>query len=487
MQKIKIVSNTPIKKPQSLENIDISYGISYYSTYDSKIQTIENQWGYKALSNITKVFQKIMPSFNNSNLVTNQVLEDSKFLMEHQKENADNLMIQISHNSLSSRVINTLTMMNIFRKINFFEFGDKEKKLMEIDDIRNATNTKNAFIYHQTKDMFLGTSFFNSKTKLFRAMKEKFTEKEAVSFVFFHEFSHACELENNMKYGRKLTESSFDNFLPSLILMSNYQNFAEVRDELKKKYAIGIPDHRVMKTLKTLHQEIYADVGSLLLLRNKMIVNGNYKEKDFLEKVTAITIARKNEQVNGEQDFVKNGLKAFYYHDHFTSPGVEHLLDKIKGNTNLLSEKDMHELTGECVNIGVGKTVLAMVEADNNLVPQFKVLFSLKLQDGKVVMDESKNHYKDAIDKILEITPKEWIEKKDQKIKELNEKGLSKIIYQEDILFNACLNENNAEPLLEQQKEIQENMCKSEVVKNIQSIRKKLTSIVKSNTKTLKM
>ena len=45
-----------------------------------------------------------MPSFNNSNLVTNQVLEDSKFLMEHQKENADNLMIQTSHNSLSSRV-----------------------------------------------------------------------------------------------------------------------------------------------------------------------------------------------------------------------------------------------------------------------------------------------------------------------------------------------------------------------------------------------
>ena len=49
-----------------------------------------------------------------------------------------------------------------------------------------------------------------------------------------------------------------------------------------------------MKTLKTLHQEIYADVGSLLLLRNKMIVNGNYKEKDFLEKMKRTQIGTQN-------------------------------------------------------------------------------------------------------------------------------------------------------------------------------------------------
>lgn len=491
MQKIKIVSNTPIKKPKSLENIDISYGISYYSTYDSKVQIIEEQWGYKTLLNVSKLFQAITPSFNNSKKVTEQVLEDAKFLLEHQKENANNLMIQISHNSLSSKMLNALTIMNIFRKINFFEIGDKEKKYMEIDDIANAANSKNAFIYHETKDMFLGTKFFNTKSQLFKSLKEKFNEKEAISFVFLHEFSHACELENNGKYGKKSTESSFDNLLPSLILLSNYQNLFKIRDELKKENAIGIPDHRIIKTLRTLHQEIYADVGALLLMRNKMIINGSYNEQEFLEKIITVEKSRQNEQENSDKQFIPNGLKGFYHHDHFTSPGLEHLVEKIKGNREILSENDMHHLTGECVNVGIAKTVWAMIEADNLLIPQFKTLFSVRVENNELVIDNSKNHYQDAKSTIDKIIPEKWFNQKDIKIKELNEKGLNKVLSQEDILFNACLNPERTESLLNFQikkQELEKNLQdKNEINRNIKSLRQKLKNVIKSTTETFKM
>ena len=47
MQKIKITSNSPIIKPQSLENIDVSFGVSYFSSQDQDVKVIENDWGFE--------------------------------------------------------------------------------------------------------------------------------------------------------------------------------------------------------------------------------------------------------------------------------------------------------------------------------------------------------------------------------------------------------------------------------------------------------
>lgn len=448
MQKIKITSNSPIIKPQSLENIDVSFGVSYFSSQDQDVKVIENDWGFKLLSKISRVTQTFTSKIFNNKEIIDQILDDSKFVLQHQGDNAENLHIQINQNNITANILNSLTAFNILRRINFLDKESKNKNLDNFQDLLLSLDSKAGHIYSKSKKMFLGTSFFEKSNSFYKSLSENFTKKEAVSFVFFHEYSHSSELMNNEKYGKEenTTNTSLDNFYSNLLLLSTDKRYIKFAQNLQSQNKSDfVPNNKLIKTLCTLHKEIYADVGALLLMRNKELINGTFNESKFQESIAHIIKVRKQEKQETSQVFNDVNLDSYLYHDHFTAPGIESLLNHLNKKIGLekhkvLSEKEIHQITGKCVQEGVGKTVLSMIKADNTTIPQLNTLFALRVNKGELEIDNSKNHYLDAVNKIKEVVSKDWQKNFETNMNKINALGKrEEIKIPQDLIFDAGL------------------------------------------------
>ena len=432
MQKVKITSTSFIKRPKALENIDVSYGVSYFCIKSMEVKTLSNKnsWAIKILSKIEKLSNLFKSKIEEDNQIINQIMEDSNFISTHQQECAKDLHIQINS---ETKLKNTLTSL-----------ADLDYSNRNL--VQDGLDSKAGKIYSTTKKMFLGLNFFKKGESFFDSLIKNFSLKETVSFVYFHEYSHSAELIHNSNYGKEKTNSSLDKLYLNLCFLLNDKNYDDLMTKLIADDNIfSIPYRGMIHSLQSLHKEIYADVGSLLLLRNKMILNGGFESERFEEMISHIIQVRKEEK-KLHQEFSEINKKeyGFLMHDHFTSPGVEALLTHVKNlNKNdltILSEEDIHKISCKCVTEGVSKTLLSYIEADNMIIPQLNTIFSMRIDNDKIVLDNTKNHYKDAITKIREIVPKEWQENLDSNVNLLDKTKDSNYINQKKaLIFDAGL------------------------------------------------
>lgn len=449
MQKIRIISNYPVKQPQCLENIDVSLGVSYFCSQDKTVKTLENKWGFKTLLKLVKITDIVTSDIFSNKDIVEQILEDSHFISKHQPENAANLHVQINHNNIAAKVVNYLAAFNILKTLTLKNKQYNKSTLSTLDDVFSGTSSQAGSIFSDDKKMFLGTSFFEKSNNLYKYLCSYFSKKQAVSFIFFHEFSHASELENNAKYGKEniKTNTSLDNFYSNLLLLHDSKRFIKLCKQFYNERKINyFPNKLLVDTLYVLHKEIYADVGSLLLMRNKSLLENNYDEEKFFQSVETVTQMRKEEKEQYAILFNINHESSFIGQEHFTSPGVEVLANYLKNipSQEVLSEKQIHEITCECVQQGIAKTILTMIKADNSLVPKFSTLFSLKLNNNDLVMDNSKNHYLECIQTIKNIVSVEWQNNFEHNLALIEKNNArQKVNVSQDLIFNAGLDQDN--------------------------------------------
>lgn len=402
MSTIRITSNFN-QTASKTNSAKINYGISYYCASLGDVKTInqENSWGMKILSKIDRLYNFVTASGESIHIgddVIGHVVELAKFVERSQAENAQDLHIQINADNKVNRMFASMSAINNGAKY----------------DILRGIDPEAGRIFAESKKMFLGVNLFKEGNLFYDELAKKFSKSESVAFVFLHEYSHAAELMNNKKYGIDRTETSYDHLRRNMSRFGT-RGFPEVltallaSDEYNTDTRFAMPTRELVNTLDSLYGEIYADVSAVLLMRNKKILEGDSTGNNITEIISHVIQLRK--------ELKKSGVPSIY-HDHFSSPGLEslfvHLANKVQSDTQkLLSEQDIHEITAQCVKEGIGKTLLTLIEADQMIIPQLNTLFSMEIKpelilDDKIMIDQSKNHYLSAMEKVREIVPEEW-------------------------------------------------------------------------------
>lgn len=503
MQKIRITSTANIENPKALSNIDISYGLSYYAKEHYAVKTLseENSWRMKVLSKLDKLNQFFSKNDNQEDKeIIEEIIKNSDFVSKHENTNLENLHIQINAETKITKAISS--------------WSEKKKK----EHITTGIHFKAGSIYMEEKKMFLGLNLFKKGEFFYDNLIKNFTKQEAISFVFLHEYSHAAQIENQKKYIIESNNNGQNNLYVNVQTLLNDKIYDNLLDKLKKENNLeSLPSKLLLKTISSLDKEIYADVGSILLMRNKAILEGTYTPENFENNIAHIIEVRKEEKrllqknIDNGQDEISHMM-----HDHFTSPGLENLSQHVKemlgDDTNkILSEEEIHKISTRCIKEGMAKTIITLIATDNKLVGQLKVLFSMRMDvsqvepehgyidmnKGVIELQEDKNYYKESIDEMKTIVPETWKQSFKERIISLNE--LSDIYAKKALKFDAGLDIDNFNKNLSNKlalnKELEELLGDDEpvvknenkeletasVVKNINDIKKNIASLRKQN------
>lgn len=477
MQKIKITATTRINKSKSLENIDISYGISFVTYEDGNIITINesNSWRMKLLSKLDKIgyfFMRKQDKHENK-LIINQILEDSSFIAKHHQETSENLELQINSETM---IIKKLKASS--RKVNndIHKFLDENVSLF-------ASN-------FEQKKIFLGLNTFKPGDELFDELSTSLSREEIISYVLFHEYSHSAEFENNLNYNRHNIGNHFDRLHQNILYINNDAVHSAVEELIKDDSNLKSPSIRLLNTLTLLHQEMYADIRAILLMRHKDIINGEFNEEKTEKRIKAISQLRKLEKNALREGFADNDTISF---NHFTSPSVECLDKQLKfflqreSNNVLLNEEDIHRLTVKCVQEGIGRTLLAMEKADEKLYKQINTLFCVEInnkinevQENYSELSLHKDKYIYARHEINDIISPEWKENFNNNLSKIENISAS-------LVFDAALDSETFEKRLNAPaKEIYQISAET-LQKSFDSMSNTIDEIVNQNTDNIKI
>lgn len=430
MNKIKIISTTNIKKSNLFPNIDLAYGFSYYCNTTNSIKSVnsENKWQIKILSQIEKLKNSFNSISEKEKDIISTILESCNFFHKYQEASNTKLSVQINTNTSLEDSLYKSSKIIIEQNKNTFIKG---------------INASSAFVYTKEKIVFIGIEKF-SKTDLYLdLLKPKFSRKDMVNYVLFHEFAHAFQQENIEKYNEGINNFSFDNIKNNLMILSDNKHYLPFQDFLMKdfnkskesqinKTGFYCPPKNFIDTLNSVYIETYADVYAMLLIRNKNIHDNVYEPKSFNEQITKLSEARTlNKSLNKFETDT-------FFDTHLTSPGLDHLKEiMIDFKNKEMSVKEIHFLATKCMNLCVSKVILALCNSNEVNKLMINTIASVKLKYGQIVIDKNKDHYKEVIKNAKENVSVEWLEQCNDRLQKIKQEGLK---YDENLLFNAYIN-----------------------------------------------
>lgn len=374
--KIKLSANSLVSLPDQLSDINLEYGYSY--GYDNNDKSWFEKLQLKFLSMFDKGFSLYKPLDEESKKIVEYTAKAAKFLNEQDKETRNNyvegLDIQININSTFNKFLkNGILVLNDFLDENAPTFKNKILTMLDSDV---------GYIYSFTKKMYIGNEAFQEKeefSSLFH-LKKKVGLERATNYLIFHESSHAFEHTNLSEFGAKLDPMLFGLRTNCMILSDYTKDLNMINAKIRENPDWGTPeiDSRFIANTYLLFREIYADIGALLLQRNKDIKEGVYSKEQDLEMVDVLIEARSMEQLVGRTKLNLGNYVTSY--THFTSPGLEHLRE-LYFNDSLpnkqLTQKEIHDIACKAVEVGISKVLLATITANNDNVGQLKTLLNI--------------------------------------------------------------------------------------------------------------
>jgi hypothetical protein len=244
--------------------------------------------------------------------------------------------------------------------------------------------------------------------------------EETIKLCLYHEVSHSFHY-TNIKNKQISWEDGISNFLDigkDLINKSLWYPNKKPGERFDEKIISGSKEKlsilEFIGDCVILDKEIYADVGSLLLLRNEKINKGDYSSNDMHKYIDAVLLARCEEAhlANFFNDFSK-GITDF---NHNTVCGLEHLKTMI--NTlpdKILSPKEINTISDTCSKVGLSRVILVSHLIKENYLDQFKLLLNIKYneKDKKFFLDYDSNSIKaeSLWNNIKHTTGIDWYEK----------------------------------------------------------------------------
>lgn len=408
MQKIKITTTSRMIQPTSLENIDISYGMSFLTKKDNDVRVMNfedfDDWTIKTLSSVDKVIN-IFKQDKEEKEILNQLISDSVFLSKQTRENLEDLYIQFN------------TETNTTKRLQYIADNSELSEFLD--------NSLQSYLFSGNA-IFLGINALKKGNIFYDSLSKNLTQKEIVSYTLFHEYGYSM-LNHNQKTYKDIgkTGSSFDNLdyainmlavkRGSQNLLTALEKLIDSEDESKHTQLYNdfqVPSQNFALMLARAQENMYADAFSLLLMRNKAIEEKSFNEEKFqtlIEAVIDVSYVKKEES----KKLREKAKYRIYHPEGFTAPAIEslnvHLKDSLS-NKNIdtpLSEEQIHKVATKCMQEGMSKVITTILLAAPDLKAVFNTIFSIKKEEY-ITVDKDFNHYQDAKDKMFELIPDEW-------------------------------------------------------------------------------
>lgn len=356
--KLELYSNTTInvKNLKSFNGIDVLNGIFTY--YPEK-----SSFSRKLLNLIDSCMSKIAPVSNIDQNIANYVDKAVTYL------NSQNLV------GMSPTPGKTLSL-KVYLKFN--SLGTSALQSIPIPTDKYGPERMNIVDFK----INFGSNLFKAKNEPISLIINKYGLGKAVTQTLFHEVSHALEKYNN-------TLSIFEPSYPNPDSPDDcFQNLMFKFNVFPVATNFGL----LINDFKTLSEEIYADVSSCLLMRNKEINDGFHDPIKFSEYVQDICEYR-NIEHNLLQDDEASTLGTTYVPfyrsiNHLTTPGIENYLikqlvainqlDPHKGlflSTTEMAGENIHEISLITAKTGVARTILSIIAANKTFEKYFSSIF----------------------------------------------------------------------------------------------------------------
>lgn len=378
--KINFTINSNIKLEKTLCDLDVNYGVVYYSdkthdTLDSKQSFFIKLLG--KIESVVRTFKKIDIKQQQSINAVAQVIDYSNTYMI--PESIDGLRVHINTKSKTNEFYEN-ALIGITKQI--LDFG-----------------TKKASYLYGKKMILLGTS---SLENTFSSAREKFSITDISQFIFFHELSHSLEkfYKYNVYKDTKDTSLSthYNIFMTKLFLSSTDKYVKSINEQIEKykaannQYTIIIPDY--LKNIDILACENYADVSGLLHLRNYKIRSGTYNNENFIDFIESIAKDRALDQQklylhpgNQPEEKLTSIMLSI---EHFTTSALLDLTKKINGlNNELLANEEIHSLSNKTTESAMLKMIFTLSKTDEIIEKMFYTCCESGMQENELLLGSS--------------------------------------------------------------------------------------------------
>lgn len=388
-----------------LENLEHGYSFSYENDINHR-----QSWAVKIGGMLEKLFSKNLE--NEDVQIAKLIVKSSNFLNDNmdRPELLKDIKVQINIDSPFNQFIRKYTPYVEKLNRNF------------ANEILTGTNINAG---HATnKNIFIGTGLFSQKEEFsfIYYIKEKLGLEKVVFFTVFHEASHT--FQPNMPNDYSITFNTILSHSCKLAIC-NDRSLRELNEDISE-YSIPHKalDKDYFKQIHSLKQEIYADAGAILLLRNKEFINNSYKKEESLETIDTIIEARIKDQFKTRKNSSANHYVSNFH--HFTSPGISYLKENYDSlPQRVMTQVEINSYSQKCIEQGVSRILLSSITANNENTEQLNTLFRFEdsYRDGflKIGLKKDINFIKE----LETLAGADWVKNFKDNVKIIEKENLS--------------------------------------------------------------
>jgi len=337
------------------EGLAFSHGYSFghNQTYQYSI----TPWKSKLISMIDRTLAFFEdPSYEKTKEIAPLIAKSTKFLNEHinTNQNIDELTLQFNVNSPINNLIKKIPA-----NLRQFEPEVAHKIIESVDNQAGTSFTPGRYIR-------IGVDLFSKKSGFIQELTKDIGIEKTTNFVIFHEASHIFSNYDSSRFSVNYDLLINRIYISCLRLHHNEEDRTNLNRtiELNPELNLGKINKFIWAT-STVNREIMADVGAILLQRNKDFKEGTYSQEQETSYVNSVINARNQELLSNAPDSIS--LVTFF--DHFTSPGLEYLRDSLPTLPQReLTQEEIFNLSQKSCEVGLSRTIIASAMAHNENV-----------------------------------------------------------------------------------------------------------------------
>lgn len=423
--KIRLTASTNLKLAEHLSDVDVRYGFSYFDTQNTQGSILkevnhQNSFSMKVLSALDKVFGALPGEKKFAEAVAGAV--------DYANRNVDaasleNMSVQINNDTVVSRGLNKF--LGLFHKNNPLA----NKELYDHDA---------GFIQIGLRHIRMGSNVYQNEALSYqRDLHRKIGKERVAEFVFFHELGHSLEYSTKTNHYppefQSLVARIYNIFYsPHAIEQLN----EHLKNKELEKNQTSSPDTSIhsthsqtnarsyrpidrhfLKNLNSLREEIYSDTTSVLMNRNYDIDRDLWSKDKTAFHIESIIESRKQSIIDhGPTEKTYDNVKRHVHNfNHFTSPGLEGLIEKLDSLGNRpLSQAEIHQFAQEAVMQGLSRMFQISANMNNDIVGQLNTLFDAQFNADtgaiEVNPEASTEHYREMMGMMKGMAGKQWME-----------------------------------------------------------------------------
>ena len=429
--KIKLSANSIVNVSKELEEINLNHGYSI-----GNVDTVgKSNWTKKILGKIDKTISYVKPISEESSLVVEYIAKAAKFLSiqeETKEKHVEELKIHIN---VDSTFNNFLKLAGKKTALMIYDFAP-DTAIKIYSNVEELLNTETAYIKKIQKEIHMGTKIFekNGYSTFGYNLKQEIGLEDATSLIVFHEASHSFEEINRNVYGFQLGSFMAEMKVLTQIITGVEKKIKELNEVITTKkdiFGVNEVDKYYWGNISTLTGEIYADIGAVLLQRNKDIYENKHNKEKDIKIVDALISGRNKEQAS----LLKTSSEKIYVNSftHLTSLAlidIKKIYESNEIEDKILSQQEIHSICMKGVKAGLSRVLLTSMKSNNENIGQIKLIFALidineNQKDLDLNIKEIKsNSYKEGISKLKEYAGEEWVKKLNEISDEVKENGM---------------------------------------------------------------